>query len=531
VLSFKEVRSLRSKGRSLGSSPLSLADDQGEIRLDQGSKRLRNLLIGLDFCASFLAWVAALAFAGHHAWHTQFTGTIPAAAALSLLTVVLLGAHRLYRARVCAVRSVELSGIARSAALCGVAAFWLTRVEDAGPSLMILTVGAACSTIALMCSRRAYSNWLRTCRVRGLFCRPVCVLGTNDEARMLVDLVQGQPELGYRVIAVLGDTTEWELRGRSVPAVEPGPDLTGAATRVGACGVLVAASAVDPQDLDRVVRQLVAGGLHVQISTGLARVGHQRLRPSPLSHQLLFYVERPQLSRWQSALKRVLDVVVASVALLFSAPVLVAAAVAIKLDDRGPIFYRQERIGRDGRPFEVLKLRTMIPNASAQLAGLIELNERKGPLFKLSHDPRVTRVGRILRATSIDELPQFFNVLRAEMSLVGPRPALPSEVAQFDVELLERSSVSPGITGLWQVEARDSPSFDAYRRLDLFYVDNWSIMMDLSILTATFSVVIGRAIRTLRGNREIQPSPDHAVSTESSSALINSLGVRREQLG
>ena len=295
MLSFKEARSLRSKGRALATSPLTLADGQSEIRLDRGSKRLRNLLIGLDFCASFLAWVAVLAFAGHHAWHARFTGTIPAAAALSLVTIVLLAAHRLYRARVCAVRSVELSGIARSAALCAGAALWLTHVEHAGPSLVILTVGAACSAIALMCSRVGYSNWLRTCRVRGLFCRPVCVLGTNEEARMLVDLVQGQPELGYRVVAVLGDTTEWELRGRRIPAVEPGLDPTGAATRVGASGVLVAASAVDPQDLDRVVRQLVAGGLHVQISTGLARVGHQRLRLSPLSHQLLYYVERPQL--------------------------------------------------------------------------------------------------------------------------------------------------------------------------------------------------------------------------------------------
>jgi lipopolysaccharide/colanic/teichoic acid biosynthesis glycosyltransferase len=222
---------------------------------------------------------------------------------------------------------------------------------------------------------------------------------------------------------------------------------------------------------------------------------------------------------------------VASVALLFSAPVLVAAAVAIKLDDGGPIFYRQERIGRDGRPFEVVKLRTMIPDASAQLAGLIELNERKGPLFKLSYDPRVTRVGRILRATSIDELPQFFNVMQGEMSLVGPRPALPAEVAQFDVELLERALVSPGITGLWQVEARDSPSFDAYRRLDLFYVDNWSIMMDLSILTATFWVVIGRAVRTLRGSREIVGSSDHEQAANSPSVIVNALGVRREQLG
>ena len=149
-----------------------------------------------------------------------------------------------------------------------------------------------------------------------------------------------------------------------------------------------------------------------------------------------------------------IDIVVASFALLVSAPVLAAAAIAIKLDDGGAILYRQERVGRLGQPFRVMKLRTMVPDASARLAEFAQLNERNGPLFKLSHDPRVTRVGRFLRASSIDELPQLVNVLRGEMSLVGPRPALPSEVAQFDAELLERASVPPGITGLWQVEAQ-----------------------------------------------------------------------------
>ena len=221
-------------------------------------------------------------------------------------------------------------------------------------------------------------------------------------------------------------------------AVEPGLDRRPSRPATGASGVLIVASAVDPRELDRVVRHLVGSGLHVQISTGLARIGHQRMRPSPLSHQLLFYVERPKLSPWQHVLKRTIDVVVASVASVVAAPVLVAAAIAIKLDDGGSITYRQERIGRDGRGFRSIKLRTMIPNASSQLAELVALNERNGPLFKLGHDPRVTRVGRFLRATSIDELPQLFNVLRGEMSLVGPRPALPDEVAQFDVELLDR---------------------------------------------------------------------------------------------
>jgi lipopolysaccharide/colanic/teichoic acid biosynthesis glycosyltransferase len=178
--------------------------------------------------------------------------------------------------------------------------------------------------------------------------------------------------------------------------------------------------------------------------------------------------------------------------------VLAVAAILIKARDRGPVFFRQTRIGRDGEPFTVLKLRTMCADAEARLEEVKALNERSGPLFKMEHDPRVTPVGRILRATSIDELPQLFNVLSGRMSLVGPRPALPDEVATFDAELLGRLQVRPGITGLWQVEARDNPSFDSYRRLDLFYVENWSLLLDIVVLIDTVPAVIERAVTVLR---------------------------------
>jgi lipopolysaccharide/colanic/teichoic acid biosynthesis glycosyltransferase len=202
------------------------------------------------------------------------------------------------------------------------------------------------------------------------------------------------------------------------------------------------------------------------------------------------------LSRWQLIVKRGLDVTVASVSLLFAAPVLAIAALAIKLQDRGPVLFRQRRVGRDGRTFEVLKLRTMVPDAEDRLSEVTGENLRRdGPLFKATDDPRRTRVGRVLEATSLDELPQLINVLLGTMSLVGPRPALPDEVAKFDDELLERHSVRPGITGLWQVEARDNPSFDAYRRLDLFYVENWSVTLDLAILFETFQAVLARLLR------------------------------------
>ncbi len=220
----------------------------------------------------------------------------------------------------------------------------------------------------------------------------------------------------------------------------------------------------------------------------------------------MFYVESPRRSRSQMVAKRAMDLVFSCVGLVLSSPVLAFAAIAIKLDDRGPVFYRQERVGRAGRHFEVLKLRTMVPNASAQLDRLVSRNQRTGPLFKLADDPRVTRVGRFLRASSIDELPQLLNVFRGDMSIVGPRPALPAEVEQFDPELRERVSVPPGITGLWQVEARDNPSFQAYRRLDLFYVDNWSLMLDLAIVISTMRVVTRRGIRAARGSAEFVPT-------------------------
>jgi lipopolysaccharide/colanic/teichoic acid biosynthesis glycosyltransferase len=177
--------------------------------------------------------------------------------------------------------------------------------------------------------------------------------------------------------------------------------------------------------------------------------------------------------------------------------VLLLSGLAIKLQDGGPVFYRQDRVGLNRRIFGLIKLRTMVPDAAQRLGEVEERNERKGPLFKLADDPRVTKVGKFLRASSIDEIPQLLNVLRGEMSVVGPRPALPAEFAQFDDDLVERALVPPGITGLWQVEARDNPSFRAYRRLDLFYVDNWSIGFDVAIMVGTARMLIATTLGAL----------------------------------
>jgi lipopolysaccharide/colanic/teichoic acid biosynthesis glycosyltransferase len=193
--------------------------------------------------------------------------------------------------------------------------------------------------------------------------------------------------------------------------------------------------------------------------------------------------------------------------------VLILIALAIKTD-RGPVFFKQVRVGKNGKHFKVFKFRTMVVDAEKRLAELAAANERSGPLFKMDVDPRVTKVGRILRLSSLDEVPQLFNVLSGKMSIVGPRPALPKEVLEFDADLRRRELVKPGITGLWQVEARDSPSFDAYRRLDLFYVDNWTVMGDFEIMLDTFEHLLGRVVGSIRGESDASDTTEQATHHE-----------------
>ncbi len=187
--------------------------------------------------------------------------------------------------------------------------------------------------------------------------------------------------------------------------------------------------------------------------------------------------------------KRVFDTVFSLLTLIMLAPVLLAIAFAIKLDSPGPVFYFSERIGKKGVVFRCIKFRTMVPDADKRRAEIMHMNERDDVLFKVSNDPRITRVGRFLRKYSLDELPQFFNVIRGEMSIVGPRPPLAGEVRNYDLKHLRRLDVTPGITGLWQVQGRQDPSFASYVSLDVTYIDNWSIWLDFKIIMRTIGVV------------------------------------------
>ncbi len=195
------------------------------------------------------------------------------------------------------------------------------------------------------------------------------------------------------------------------------------------------------------------------------------------------------VSRVEQFAKRGFDIVFSLLALVFISPVLLMIAILVKLDSEGPVLYISERIGRNGERFRFLKFRTMVKEADSLRGALLHLNERQGNLFKMSNDPRVTRLGRILRRYSLDELPQFFSVLTGHMSVVGPRPCLTSEYARYTKEQRRRVQAVPGITGLWQVEGRTNPSADAYFKLDIYYVENWSLWLDTKILLKTVFVV------------------------------------------
>jgi len=216
-----------------------------------------------------------------------------------------------------------------------------------------------------------------------------------------------------------------------------------------------------------------------------AALTHPAAAPDGYVHYLS--VRRKPLQR---AIKRLLDILVSAMALVVLAPILVAAALAVALTSPGPIFFAQERVGMRGRPFRMLKFRSMLVNAEQLKAELLHRNERSGPAFKLRGDPRVTRVGRWLRKYSVDELPQLVNVLRGEMSLVGPRPALPDEVAHYAAWQRRRLSVRPGLTCVWQVSGRDAVSFGSWMVMDMRYIDHWSLGKDLRLILRTLPVVV-----------------------------------------
>lgn len=486
-----------SRDRGTPAEPILLALD-----LVRQQQALRNRVVVADAASLAVAWTVVLA-----------TGTpgrrLMIAVAAVAATQTTLGVQRFYRLSAVRATVRDVRGTIPAVGVGAAAAATVAAVLDtAALSSARVAVGALAALAALTLVRSGCSTWLRANRAAGRFSRPLVLIGGNDEAAALEELLHDHPELGYRVLGVVAspDHLVGSLSER-VPWLGDLDDAVDVVTRTGVSDVVIAGTAVPFRDLQRLARRLPAAGVEVQLTAGVRGVAHRRMRWHTLAHEPVLTLEPQSHAGWQVAAKRALDIGVAALVLVLVAPILAVAALVVKLQDGGPVLFVHERIGQHGRPFRVLKLRTMVPDAERRLDDVRRLNQRRdGPLFKVDRDPRVTGVGRFLRQTSIDELPQLVNVLRGQMSLVGPRPALPREAEGFDEELRsQRLSVRPGITGLWQIEARDNPAFGAYRRLDLFYIENWSISLDLVILWTTCGRVIGRAVGAVH---RPAPAPD-----------------------
>lgn len=446
----------------------------------------RALVVGSDAAALLLA-----------SGLTALSGG-PDSQAIACLTVLTLpmwllalGAYGLYSRRVVGLVSRELlrlvHAVAFALALQAIAASWLDRA----PAVRTLVFHAVVVVAALggeRIARRLVSKHLWR---RGILWRRTAVVGGNADAVALATAMLDGTASGDLLVGVFAPDQPTGTR------LAAGIEVAGDLIDLSVClrdqaidVVVIVTSAFSSAQLAWLVRRLGVEGVQVELTSSLPALRSGRLSVNTLGTQPVLCIDPCRPNGVRPAVKRAFDVVVATGVITAGLPLWVAIAVAIKLDSPGPIFFRQVRVGHKGRSFSMLKFRTMVVGADRLLLDLTDQATSDGPLFKIERDPRVTRVGRVLRRYSLDEIPQLWDVIWGRMSLIGPRPALQHEVDQWSLELYDRLRVKPGITGMWQVSGRSDLPFDEYVRLDLYYVDNWSLTLDMGILARTLSAVV-----------------------------------------
>lgn len=387
----------------------------------------------------------------------------------------------------------------------GTASFWtfgiiamVTLLAKVDLARGYLAIALPVGTLGLLASRSVWRKHINRKRIQGECQTRVLAIGDRQSVSDLAHELARDPVAGCVVVGVCipgygpARGNALTIAGRQVPILG---DQTDVATAIGSCGAdTVAVTQTDHfgmHGIRELLWQLETMDVDLVVSPGVMDVTEARLTLRLTGGLPLLHVDKPQHEGAHRFQKQAFDFVFSLAALVATAPLLIAAAIAIKLTSRGPVFYRAERIGVDGNPFTMLKFRTMVDGADTQLEPLLVANEGAGGvLFKMRQDPRVTPVGRILRRYSIDELPQFINVLKGDMSVVGPRPPLRREVDNYHGDVKRRLLVKPGVSGLWQVSGRSDLSWEESVRLDLSYVDNWSMSGDLVIIAKTLKAVL-----------------------------------------
>jgi exopolysaccharide biosynthesis polyprenyl glycosylphosphotransferase len=456
--------------------------------VDLWERRYLRMVVAVDFLIILGSMLLAL--------HVRFGNADDQVSGLSypilsvLLVPVWMGSlliARAYEMRFIGTGADEFKRVSsaslRLIAVLAVVAYSLKIDLARGYVAVALPVGTA----LLLLGRYGLRRWLHASRRRGKYLRRVIVVGGVDGIRDLADQLSHDPYVGYALVGACLPTSSEAYALPEVPVLGSLTQVLTAVAEVGADTVAVASGpGMSPAVLRRLSWELEGTGISLVVAPALIDVAGPRISVRPVAGLPLLHVEEPELSGVRQVLKTTVEWVFATAAFLLVLPVLAVLAIIVRLDSQGAPLFRQTRVGKNGREFTVYKIRTMRADAESLLDSLREQNEAAdGLLFKIRQDPRITRVGAFLRKWSLDEVPQLWNVVRGDMALVGPRPPLPGEVAQYEIEVARRLLVKPGITGLWQVSGRSNLSWDDSVRLDLYYVENWSFALDAMIVWKT----------------------------------------------
>jgi exopolysaccharide biosynthesis polyprenyl glycosylphosphotransferase len=417
---------------------------------------------------------------------------IPAIVAMTW--IITLTTFRTRDARIVGVGANEYKLVINASALAFgmlAIAFLLLQVDSARPYFVFaLPLGLA----ALISERWLWRKWLIHQRRFGHYLARAIVVGGREDVEYVVRQINEKFGAAYQVVgaALAGNsTTSVTSAGQRVPVVADFAHVASAAQSLGVDAVIVAGHpSLGSTFIRNLGWDLEKTSAELVLSSRLTDIAGPRIHFRPVEGLPLIHVEIPQYDGAKHVLKRALDITVGGAALIMISPMLAVIGLLVKLDSPGPVLFRQERVGRNGRTFHMLKFRSMVRTAEDDLAGLLDQNEGAGVLFKIRSDPRITTIGRVLRKYSLDELPQLWNIVVGQMSMVGPRPPLPTEVEHYESHMHRRLYIKPGLTGMWQVNGRSNLSWEESVRLDLYYVENWSLAGDLMIIWRTFKIII-----------------------------------------
>lgn len=486
------VRGPGSRAIPFQTGPRRVGDDalRMRYRCNLGwERRLVAAVVGVDLAAILAGSLLPLLVPFRGGRPLTAAGYLGVTGIVAVLWIASMWLSRAYEARFLGVGSEEFKRTCNAALRLTAAIATVSYALSSTAGRRQIIVALPIATVLALAGRYGVRKVLVRLRRRGRYVHRVIVVGGAAPVSNVVRAIRRAPQAGMRVVGCCLDSPE-DARPSPLEGVPVLGDVTGITAAINAVNATAVAVTASDQMSSAALRelswQLEGTGVDLLVAPTLADVAGPRIHIRPVAELPLLHVEEPELSGGRRLLKGIFDRTIALVVLVLVLPVLAAVAVAVRLSSPGTVLFRQVRVGKDGRPFMMYKFRSMYADAETRLDGLLVRNERRdGLLFKIRQDPRVTRVGRLLRRSSVDELPQLFNVLRGDMSLVGPRPPLPSEVARYPRDVRRRLLVKPGLTGLWQVSGRSDLTWEESVRLDLHYVENWSLALDFMIVWKT----------------------------------------------